>query len=77
MPNRSFGETMKALTPTPQLLCKLGSIAIHARELCSPNGHNFDKVALDALLDDGDVKAWLEEMDAAALLPRERSRDRA
>jgi hypothetical protein len=68
---------MKALAPSPQLLCKLGSIAVHARELCSPDGHAFDKVALDDLLNSGDVKAWLAEMDSAALLPRERSRDKA
>ncbi len=66
---------MKALKPNPTLLCKLGSIAIHARELTSPDGHAFDKVALENLLRDSDVKAWIDEMDAAALLPRERSRD--
>lgn len=68
---------MKALSPSPQLLCKLGSIAIHARELASPNGHDFDRIALESLLEDADVKAWVDEMDAAALLPRERSRDKA
>lgn len=68
---------MKALAPSPQLLCKLGSIAVHARELCSPDGHAFDKVALEALLKEVEVRAWLDEMDAAALLPRERSRDKA
>lgn len=66
---------MNAMKPTPQLLCKLGSIAIHARELLSPNGHAFDRHALNSVLSDPEVIAWLAEMDAAAMLPRERSRD--
>jgi hypothetical protein len=66
---------MKALAPSPQLLCKLGSALIHARELVSPDGHAFDKHALESLMADAEVVAWLDEMDAAALLPRERARD--
>ena len=63
---------MKALQPTPSLLCKLGSIAIHAQELTSPDGHQFDRVALESLLSDPEVKQWIAEMDAAAFLPKMR-----
>lgn len=57
------------MEPNPVLLVKLGSIARHAQELVSPDGHEFDKIALSSLLDDADVVAWMEDMDAAALLP--------
>jgi len=61
------------LKPSPGLLCKLGSIAIHTQELLSPDGHQFDRVALTTLLADPDVTAWLEEMDSAAMVPKMRN----
>lgn len=60
------------LKPSPALLVKLGSIAVHVEEMMSPKGHHFDRIALQSLLDDGDVKAWLAEMDKAAFLPKKR-----
>jgi hypothetical protein len=51
---------------------KLGSIAVHADELTSPTGHAFDRVALQSLLQDAEVAAWLKEMDAMAFLPKKR-----
>lgn len=58
--------------PAPALLCKLGSIAVHVEEMFSPKGHEFDRVALASLLADPEVKAWLAEMDALAMLPKKR-----
>lgn len=60
------------LQPSPAILAKLGSIAIHAREMLSPGGHAFDKIALVDLLSQSDVIEWLEKMHAMALVPRER-----
>lgn len=58
--------------PSPALLCKLGSIAVHVEEMLSPDGHAFDRIALDNLLKDEEVKAWLKEMDRLAMLPKKR-----
>ena len=60
------------LIPSPSLLCKLGSIVVHVEELLSPSGHPFDRDALLALLADAEVRAWLAQMDAAAMLPNKR-----
>lgn len=67
---------MDVLNPSPGLLAKIGSIIIHARELLSPDGHVYDKVALDSAVNDEEVKQWIEGMDELSMLPRERSRDR-
>jgi len=58
--------------PSFSLLSKLGSIAVHAEELLSPGGHQFDKAALDGLLADPEVIAWMDEMRKEALLPVKR-----
>jgi hypothetical protein len=60
------------LTPSPGLLCKLGSIAVHADELLSSDGHAFDKIALERLMADPEVVEWMAQMDAAAMLPKRR-----
>ncbi len=54
------------------LLCKLGSIAVHADEMLSPGGHEFDRVALMGLLKDQEVVAWLESMGKMAMIPKKR-----
>jgi len=61
-----------ALNPSPALLCKLGSIAVHAEELLSPKGHAFDHTALQMLCEDDEVKQWLQQMNAMAMLPVKR-----
>lgn len=63
---------MDMMKPSAALLCKLGSIAVHADELLSPDGHQFDRVALAALMADAEVKEWLTAMDGAAMLPKKR-----
>lgn len=60
------------LQPTPSLLVKLGSIAVHAEELMSPGGHPFDKAALGTLYDDPEVKEWIAQMTKMAMLPVKR-----
>lgn len=61
------------LNPPASLLCKLASIAVHADELASPHGHQFDADALRSALADPEVSAWLAAMTAAALAPVKRN----
>jgi hypothetical protein len=70
--NAPTRDKTDALSPSPQLLCKLGSIIVHADELLSPLGHNFDREALIALLSDHEVQAWIEEMAGMAMVPLKR-----
>jgi hypothetical protein len=61
------------LKPTPSLLCKLASAVVHADEFLSVNGHAADRIALNSILADPEVKAWIEAMSAASLAPMKRS----
>lgn len=54
------------------LLCKLGSIVVHVEEMMSPEGHHYDKLALENLLADSEVREWIEAMDKLAMLPKKR-----
>jgi hypothetical protein len=69
----AVGNEMDMLKPSAALLCKLGSIAVHAAELTSPDGHAFDRAAMLSVLSDPEVVGWLAAMDAAALLPKTRA----
>jgi len=60
-----------AYHPDLRLLSKLVSIVVHAEELLSSSGHEFDKVQLDQLLADADVKRWVSQM--GPLAPQKRS----
>lgn len=57
---------MKALIPTTTLLTKLGSAIVHAEEMIGKDAHDFDIETFLSLVDDSEVKAWMEEMDDAA-----------
>jgi len=57
------------LKPSVALLVKLGSIAVHVEEMMSPKGHQFDRVALQTLLNDAEVVEWRKAMDKMAMLP--------
>jgi len=59
--------------PSLALLSKLASIAVHAAELRSEDGHQFDGVAIDSLLADPEVSGWLKLMGEAALAPLPRT----
>ena len=58
---------------TPSLLAKLGSIAVHAEEMVSTDGHHFDRIALDQLLKDSEVREWLQLMDDLSMIPKKRN----
>lgn len=60
------------LKPTATLLIKLGSLAVHAEEFLSPNGHPFDRTSVYMLLNDPEVAEWLQQMDKMAFLPKKR-----
>jgi hypothetical protein len=61
------------LQPSPALLSKFGSIIVHAEEMFGPTGHHFDRTALEQLLKDPEVRAWLGEMNRMAMLPVKRT----
>jgi hypothetical protein len=60
------------LTPTVALLTKVGSIARHVEEAIGHDGHALDRAAIEALLMDPEVQAWMKSMDQMALLPVKR-----
>lgn len=57
------------LNPSASLMCKLGSLAVHVNEMLSPDGHAFDKAAIQSILADPEVVELLVKMDKLALLP--------
>ena len=61
------------LNPSPALLCKLASVAVHADEFMSPFGHEMDRVAFNSAINDPEVKEWLDGMTALAMAPRKRN----
>lgn len=58
--------------PSMQLLSKLASVAVHAEEYLSSDGHDLDRIALEMALADPQVTEWMAAMDKAALAPRKR-----
>ena len=54
------------------LAVKLVSIVVHADELISADGHMFDKAALECLLKDAEVSAWVEALQRNGLAPVKR-----
>lgn len=61
------------LMPQATLLCKLGAIAVHADEMLSPGGHQFDEIALRQLLVDPEVNEWLAGMRTLTLITEKRN----
>lgn len=61
------------LSPGPALLCKLASLAVHVDELYSAGGHEFDRVALNSLINDHEIQQWLAEMTKMGMAPVKRS----
>lgn len=60
------------LSPSPALLCKIGSIAVHVEEMLSNDGHDFDRIALTSLLNDAEVRAWIAAMTKMQMVPQKR-----
>ncbi len=52
------------------LVVKLASLAVHAREMLGPNGHDFDRIALRQVADDPEVLAWIATLGPLAPQPR-------
>jgi hypothetical protein len=65
-------EKKDVLSPSPQLLIKLGSALVHADEFLSPSGHPVDRNAFDTVMKDSEVKEWIKGMAKLALLPVKR-----
>jgi len=61
------------LNPPLALLVKLGSIAVHVDEMLSPQGHGYDKIVIQGVLQDPEVIEWIAEMTHKGLLPVKRS----
>jgi len=68
-------QLVDTFAPSATLLCKLGSIIVHADEGAGENGHEFDWSAMRALLADREVQEWLTGMEAKGLLPVKRHKD--
>ena len=56
------------------LAVKLGSLAIHIEEARSTDGHHYDWAAIDSLLTDPEVRAFLDAPGNAAFFPVKRSK---
>ena len=62
----------KTLSPSAGLLCKLASVVVHVDELYSAGDHEFDRVALNAVINDREVQQWIEEMRKLGMAPVKR-----
>jgi hypothetical protein len=60
------------LRPPASLLCKLGSLLVHAEEASSESGHALDWEALESVRTDPEVVVWLAAMQKLALIPLKR-----
>lgn len=65
-------SNISPLNPSARVLCKLGSVIVHAEELASDDGHELDRIALATLMQDQEVKDWLAAMRGLALIPEKR-----
>lgn len=50
------------LHPSLSLLCKLGSCVVHAEEFLSPGGHQFDAEAIRGIVNDPEIRTWINAM---------------
>lgn len=60
------------LKPSIKLLITLGSLAVHIEEFLSAKGHAVDRDAINTLLRDEELKAWVAKMTKMAFLPVKR-----
>jgi hypothetical protein len=51
------------------LKIKLASLAIHVEEMFSSEGHEFDRKAIEGLLSDPEVRAFLDDPKNKVFLP--------
>lgn len=57
------------IEPSVSVAVKLASLAVHAQEMLSSGGHHFDQVAIEGLLSDPEIVAYLALLRGMALLP--------
>ncbi len=57
------------MKPSMDVLVKLGSAIVHAKEAISVDGRPVDKFEFDQLLNEPDLADWLKAMGDMALLP--------
>lgn len=62
-------QPVEITRPSLSLLCKLASLAVHADELLSSDGHKLDRLALIDCINDVEVRDWIAEMTKNALAP--------
>ena len=55
---------------TPALAAKLAAVVVHAREMVSQGGHEFDRVALQSVASDPEVQDWIQRCGPLAPRPR-------
>lgn len=67
------GEKGSVKTLTMSQGIKLASIAVHAEEMLSIGGHDFDRQAILGLLQDPEVRAILDAKENAVFLPVKRT----
>lgn len=63
---------MSIPVPEPHVAVALASVAIHAREMMGPHGHDFDRVSLEGALASPGVSEYLAALDELAMLPVQR-----
>ena len=49
------------------LAVKLASLVIHCDEAFGPGGHHFDKIAIQQIIEDPEVKQWLRTFEPGTL----------
>lgn len=54
------------------LVIKLASLAVHVEEMFSIDGHDIDRETIRGLLNDAEVRAFLDDPKNEVLLPRKR-----
>lgn len=59
-------------SPSLSLLIKLGSIAVHCDEMLSDDGHDFDRLAIESILNDEEVRDFIKEGRRTQTLPLKR-----
>lgn len=55
------------------MICKVASILVHVEEGTEAGAHHFDWVAVQVLLADPEVQAWIKDLGAMAMVPVKRS----
>lgn len=57
------------MCPSASLLVKLSSVVVHAAEMISDHASPLDRAALETVLYDEEVAAWITAMSKVALAP--------